>query len=683
VLYEMLAGEPPFTGPTAQAIIAKRFKGAVPSVRDMRGAVPEGVDRAIKQALALVPADRFGSTAEFARALAAGMGPVSMAFVTQATPPDATTVSTSAPSGARPNRAMAIAFVLGLAVMASTGMLVWQRNHRATEPSTDGIQRLAVLPFQNLGSPDDAYFADGITDEVRGKLAAIPGLQVTASSSSSQYKGSTASPQQIGQELGVQYLLVGKVRWEKGAAGQNRVRVSPELVQVATASTKWQQPFDAALTDVFQVQADIAGRVADALDLALGSPQRQALGARPTANLEAYDAFLKGEAASDRIGTIDPARLKAAIGYYERAISLDSTFALAWAQLSRTYTAQYQAISATAAAAEGAKRGAERAAALAPGSAETQLALGDYYVTILVDPNRALTAYETGVRAFPNNAELLAGAATAQTVLGHWDQAVPRLQRAVLLDPRTAWIGGSLANALLLLRRYAEAEEVCRRGLAANPGNLGLVEADLTISLMHGDTTEARARLQKGASGVDPEVVAAYFATYGDLYWVLDSAQQEALLGLGPSRYGDRGNWALVMAEVYGLRGEQTKSRTYADSARIAYEDQLRERPRDPLRHTLLGLSLAYLGRKAEAIREGQRGIELYPFEQSVGQSYVRHQLVRIYLLTNEFDEGLERLEPLLKMPYILTPGWLKIDPNFAPLRGNPRFERLANGTQA
>jgi TolB-like protein len=199
------------------------------------------------------------------------------------------------PASRSPGRLAAAALLIGLLV-GGGALFAWRRNHGGETGAEAGEgRRLAVLPFQNLGDSSDEYFADGMTDEIRGKLAKLEGLQVIASGSTGQYKRTDKTPRQIAEELGVQYLLTGKIRWEKGEGGKSRVRVSPELVQVASngaPTTKWQEPFDASLTDVFQVQADIAGRVASALDVALGSTEKETIAKRPTENLAADDAFL-------------------------------------------------------------------------------------------------------------------------------------------------------------------------------------------------------------------------------------------------------------------------------------------------------------------------------------------------------------------------------------------------------
>src|SRR3989441_9688203 len=282
----------------------------------MRAGVPEAVDAMIAKAMAVSPADRYGSAAELARALGPGSGEMRTVVA-----PGVSAMRRFVRQ--RPLFAMlAIGFLLGLGVL-----FAWGRTRFGAEGSPAArLTMLAVLPFENLGPSDEDYFADGITDQVRGKLASLPGLGVIASSSSNQYRRTTKPPKQIGAELGVQYLVVGKVRWEKQVGGASRVQVSPELVSVENGTTKWEQPFDALLSDVFEVQGRIAEQVAQALDVKLGTGLKATLEQRPTQNLAAYDAFLRGEAAS---ATDD---LRRAISYYEQAVALDSTFVQAWAE---------------------------------------------------------------------------------------------------------------------------------------------------------------------------------------------------------------------------------------------------------------------------------------------------------------------------------------------------------------
>jgi serine/threonine-protein kinase len=673
VLYEMLAGEPPFTGPSPQAIIAKRLIGSVPSVRELRPTVTPALDQAVRRALARAPADRFGSMTELGRGLEAARSPDAV-FA-----PAADTLRV--PAASRGWHGLAVAASVAIVLLLGLGAaFAWRRAHGSAQAA--GPTRLAVLPFENLGPGADEYFADGVTDAVRGKLAALPGLQVTASNSSGQYKHTSKTPQEVGQELGVQYLLVGKVRWDRGQSGQSRVEVSPELVQAATASTRWEQPFDAALTDVFQVQADIAGRVAQALDVALGTGERERLAEKPTANLAAYDLYLQGNEVASGVDMMPALELRRAIDLYERAVALDSGFALAWAQLSRSHSSTYNGGVPAAADAEGARAAAERALALRPDLAEGHLALGDYYNFVRQDWARASAEYEAGRRIAPNNAELLKGVGLVARSQGRWDEGLSALRQALSLDPRSMATARRLNYTLVELRRYSEALESADRALALNPRDPAFYQSKAMVFLAEGDLSKARAVIKAAQREIESTALVAFMSNYWDLFWVLDDAQQQLLLRLPAGAFADdRLVWGLALAETAALRGDTARARAYADSARLAGETQIREAPESGTLHVELGTALAYLGRRAEAVREGEQSVVLRPLSKDAYLgAYVQHQLVRIYLLVGEPDKALDQLEPLLKVPYFLSPGWLRIDPTFAPLKGNPRFERLVAG---
>ena len=675
VLYEMLAGEPPFTGSTAWAIIAKWFTEPVPSVRARRPDVSEGVDLAIQRALAQSAADRFATMAEFLRAL--------QGAPTGFTPVPTPTASRS-PAAAGRWRAPVAAIMLGLGVLVAGAVFAWRRTHAGVSESA-GPRVLAVLPFENLGDSADAYFADGVAEAVRGKLSRVVGLDVIARGSSNQYRHTTKAPQEIARELGADYLLTATVQWAKAPGGGSRVRVTPELVDVGPGRaprTRWQESFDASLTDVFQVQTDIATTVAGALDVALGDSARRDLATQPTHNLAAYDAFLKGEAASQSMGVSLPSSLRPAIGFYEQAVALDSAFVPAWAQLAWARSLLYINGTPTPDLAAQARQAAERAQALGPDRPDGPQALGTYYSFVVGDNRQALAAYEAGLKLAPNNVDLLGSVASAEQRLGRWDAALTHLTKAGALDPRSANPPRLIGTALLLLRRYPEAQAALDRAGALAPTNRPVIAFKAMVALAQGDLTGARAVIRTALTTFEPAALIASLAYYWDLYWALDDAQQQQLLALSPSDFDDdRAAWALVRAETEHLRGHPAEARVYADTARLAFEEQLRAAPEDPQRHAYLGVALAYLGRKAEAIQEGERAVALMPVSRDalIG-AYLQHDLVRIYLLVGEPEKALDQLEPLLRMPYHLSPGWLKVDPTFAPLRGNPRFERLIAG---
>ena len=680
VLYEMLAGEPPFTGPTPQAVMMRALTETPRPLHLMRAAVPAALDTVIARAMARTPADRFPSMAALAQALV----PV---VITPTGVPTMATPAPAAPASGRDDgplrflRRRPLFAMLALGMMIGGGALFAWRHSRGGGESPGG-KLLAVLPFENLGAPEDEYFADGVTDEVRGKLTGLPGLQVTARGSSTQYKRTTKSPQQIGQELGVQYLLTGTVRWEKGPGGASRVHVSPELVQVSSGASKWQAPFDAPLTDVFQVQADIAGRVAQALDVALGAGQRDQLVQKPTQNLTAYDAYLKGEEVSNAMGTTDPLTLRQALGHYEKAAALDSGFALVWARRSQVHSLLYFLTAPTRADRDAARAAAELALALAPELPQGRLALGDYHYRVTHDYTQALEQYAIGRRAAPRDAELLVATALTEQSLGQWEAALQHLQEAQTIDPRSVNTARRLARTLMWLRRYPEALQMSDQGLALAPANFELLENKAMVHLAQGDLAGAQAVLRAAPKELETGVLVAYLGIYWDLAWVLDKEQRRLLVRLMPNAFDDnRANWGVVLAQAYALEGDNTRTRAYADSARLGFEEQLRATPDDAQLHVAYGLALAYSGRNAEAVGEGEKGLALLPVaKDAYSGAYNQHLLARIYVLAGEPEKALDQLEPLLKIPYYLSPGWLKIDPNFAPLRTNPRFQKLLGG---
>jgi tetratricopeptide (TPR) repeat protein len=280
----------------------------------------------------------------------------------------------------------------------------------------------------------------------------------------------------------------------------------------------------------------------------------------------------------------------------------------------------------------------------------------------------------------------LRNAAYVEQSLARWDDALAHLEQARRLDPRSASGAVALAQQLLWMRRYPEAAAAAAEALALEPTNLGHLETAVMIRLAQGDLAGARALIRETPAGVPEPALVAYFGWYWDLYWALDDRHQELMLRLPTSAFfGDAAAQGAVFMQTYWLRGDRVRARAYADSARMAAEDQLRDAPDDPTRHVFLGLALAYLGRHEQAIAEGERGVALQSLSHdAMGGAYNQHQLVRIHLLAGQPEKALDRLEPLLRVPYYLSPGWLRIDPTFAELKGNPRFERLlAGGTEA
>jgi eukaryotic-like serine/threonine-protein kinase len=672
VLYELLYGRRAFARPTAADTMSAILKEDPPEPPDLQRRTSPALDRTVRHCLEKDRENRFQSARDVAFNLSEESSQAAVSAAYGAAPP-----RRSSKRGVR----IGAAVIAAVAVLGVAGAILLRRP-RAAPVEAGGVKRVAVLPFENLGSHEDDYFADGIADEVRAKLTSLPSLQVIARASSTPYKKTSKTPREIAGELNAPYLLTATVRWEK-AGGGSRVHVTPELVDVTrpdAPTSKWQQPFDASLTDVFQVQSDIASRVALALGVALGAGEEKRLSEKPTANLAAYDAYLKGEEIWKRLAVGSPTGVRQALGFYEQAAALDPGFAQAWARISWGDSTLYANSPRNPELAQRARETAEKAVALAPDLPEAYLALGNYQRLVLSNPERALEQYNRGHRVAAASADLLTATAMAEESLGRWEAAVERLRQTSRLDPRSVRTHMRLSQALLFLRRYPEAREAADKGLAVVSADLHLTEVKAMTFLGEGDLEAARRVLLSVAGKIEPTALVADVATGDDLLWVLDREQRALLLRLTPNAFdGDRATWAVCLLQASAVEADREGVRKYSEIAVRELELQLRSAPEDARLLVFRGLALAYLGRKEEAIREGERGAGLLPLSKdaTVGP-YIQHQLARIYIVAGEPDKALDTLEPLLKIPYILSPGWLKVDPNFDPLRDNPRFRKLA-----
>ena len=670
VLYEMLAGETPFAAATPQATIARRFTETPRPLANIRETVPEAVDAAVAKALARTAVDRFPTARAFADALA----PAATA------PRAATRVSRSAP-GSRVRSPAFMALVAGL-LIGGGALFAWSRAGHDADPvgaaraasAETGAVRIAVLPFENLGDSADAYFAGGVADAVRGKLAAIAGLEVIAGASSEEYRGTTKALAQVAGELGVDYLLTGRVRWVKQADGTSRVQVSSELIEIGdgTARTRWAEPYDAPLTDVFAVQGEIAGRVSSALDVALGASERQQLAARPTENLAAYDAFLQ----ADAIRGADVASIRKKVPLFERAVALDSTFAEAWAglALARSFLWGF----ATVKPSKGELRPPlDRAMALAPGAVMTHRARMGYALNVEKDEAAARALAEEAAARFPSDPEIVRNLGVMYGRAGERERAIATLRKAAALDPRNPRPLQVLGYNLTQLGRWAEAREVMARIFSLDPNDLNTAQFLILTWLYDGDLDGAQRALNSVVPGNRTGLL-VQTAMYGDLYWLLSPAQQDTVLGLPVADFDDdAGGRALVFAQIHRDRGDTAESVKWARAARREYEAMDEEERADPQISGLIGLTLSYEGRHAEARRWLERAVTEGRAQHPNAMEYELELLARGLVMAGAHDSAITVLGESIEVRKPGGEGLARLNPAFAPLRGNPRFERM------
>jgi TolB-like protein len=539
---------------------------------------------------------------------------------------------------------------------------------------------LVVLPFDNLGSAEDEYFADGLSEEITSRLAALHGLGVISRTSAVFYKKTNKSIKEIGAELNVDYGLTGTVRWDRKPGGQDRVRVTPQLIRVSDDTQLWSESYDRVLQDLFSVQTNIAEQVVKQLDIAVLEPERRALEAKPTNNLEAYDFYLRAiEAYNQAYITSDRKKHEKTIELLERATQLDPNFIFAIILLSRVHTRMYLVgIDRTEERLAKATEALNRALELEPDLPEVQLALAYYYLQGLQDNERALKIFESVKRARPNIPPSFL--ASIQRNQGKWEKAIINYEAAFRLSPRSSDIAHSLARCYAWIGQYEESEKWFDRAISIFPdlyySKLG--KARLPF-LARGDTKESRTRLE----ALPPHRLTDYnFYLLG----LLERNYEEVLdlLARTPYDYFGEVNFYiprdLACASVYHAMNKDSLTKKYAELARQELEKNITENPEDARFHASLGLAYAYLDRKQEAIREGQKAVELYPISKDAFDGTLGiWNLATIYTVVGEFDEALKELGYLLSIPCgnYFSVSMMRLDPTWDPLRQDPRFKRL------
>jgi len=674
VLYEMLTGQLPFRGEYEAAVVYSILNEEPKPMTSLRADVPTELEQIVNRALAKEREARYQNMHEFLADLRGEKRSSLEKSPSRFTKKD---------NGQQHKKTrQPLRMILGIAIMLAVGCAIFFRFIFADKKDAEPRRKMiAVLPFENLGPADDKYFADGITEEIASRLAAVRELGIISRTSAVQYKKTDKTIKQIGEELGVAYVLDGTIRWDHDTEGKSRVRVIPQLIRVADDTQLWSERYERRLDDIFAVQSNIAEQVIQQLDITLLQLERRVLAAKPTENVEAYQAYLRG---LDYAGRPDLSveNFQFAVQLFERAVELDTNFAKAYAELSIRYTIFYSSRDRNTRHLTKAKTNVDRALQLQPELAEAHFALGFYHLWGYMDFVRAMAEFAIAQQGLPNDTRILESMAFILERQGEFAAATDNLKKAFELNPRNARLATEIGMAYLTLRQYPEAERYFDRSIALAPDQfLAYLAKAGNYWLWEGATEKARATLTKVPEQKNP--LSIYFWVWQEM---LERNYQAALERLDTAHVESFEflNWwfipkTLPKGEIYQYLNEPKRAHTVYGAARIALEKVLKEQPDDPRIHSSLGLAYAGLGRKEEAIREGKLGVELCPISKDtwVGPERVL-DLARIYVMLDDDDAALDQIEYLLSIPSRISVPMLRLDPRWNSLRAQPRFQQLS-----
>ena len=587
---------------------------------------------------------------------------------------------------AKPSRNRAWIYVIIIASALSVTLFFVGRYTapKVTRSSESLAKSIAVLPFENLSrDPDNAYFADGVQEEILTRLAKIADLKVISRTSTQRYQSKPGNLSEIAKQLGVANILEGSVQ----KAGDT-VRVSVNLIRAVSDSHLWADTYDRKLTDMLGVESEIAKAIAEQLRAKLTGREEQALAVKPTNNPEAYDAYLRGLAFEARGGFFDAAT-KTAIDSYERAVQIDPDFALAWAQLSRVHAHLYFGADKTHTRRDAAKSALDSAQRLQPNSPETLLALGYYQYWVLRDQGLAKTTFEHISKILPSSSEAPRALGLIARREGHWDESIAYQEQALGLDPRNVELLTETAGTYATLRQLPKARKLLDHALDILPNDPVHLAAKAVMYQADGNLERAAELLSEVTVQTPHEFVFVIKIT--QLRLERNYAEAVRLLQARQAQFHfaseiEKGINQVLLAWSQYLAGDAASAKANAEQARTTLEPVYRDQQDNALLMANSSLSYAALGNKELALKEAERAITLLPSAKDpLTGPMLEENLAAIQAIFGENSSAISTLTRLLQTPYggllygevPVTPALLRLDPLWDSLRADPAFQKL------
>jgi serine/threonine protein kinase/TolB-like protein/Flp pilus assembly protein TadD len=686
MLYEMASGQRPFGGKSSADLVSAILRDRPPSVTEIRAELPHHLGRVLQRCMEKDPERRFQTAKDVKNELEGLKLEVSSgtARLSSASMPAATleAPSSSSRKGLWIGLAAAAVIALALAVFFmrsddSETPAASQTAETAGAPASAADDRMmaVVLPFENLGAAEDEYFAAGITDEISGRLASVNSLGVISRQTAARYADSEKSIQQIGEELEVDYVLAGTVRWGRQGDGTSRVRISPELIRVADDRQVWTEAYDRGIEDIFEVQSDIANEVIAALGVTLLGGEQEELDEAPTENVEAFQAFLRARDLSQH-GTSMEELTTGVEALYETAVELDPGFVEAWVRLAIHHLGIYTGLDRTEERLSKAKEALEQAEALGRDLPKVRLARGFYHYYGFREYDQALEEFRKASETLPNDSEMRESVGLIYRRKGKLEEAIAEFEAAEQLDPQNANVLTNLSSSYRAMRRAEETLAYDARLVELSPEDDDVYSNYAQhLFALKGDLERAREEFERapGSSEFLPFNFAFLFMNERNFVGAIELV--EPLTPTNPLIQAFRFTilgWAKYLE--YGLE----EARSDLESANELFASALEQAPSNSQFRTVLGLNHLFLEDSDTALREVRLAVDLESKDAYAGPVALEN-LAIVYAWSGRIDDAFRQIERLLAMDYqsSLTTHRLNHEFWWDPLRDDPRFLQL------